>query len=307
MRVAIVVNRSGGTAAPAGRALADELRGACERVQIEAAIRLVGPEALAEAFEDAANDPGFDAVIAGGGDGTVGLAAAAAVRHDRTLGILPLGTLNHLARDAGIPADLAGAVAVIARGAARRIDVAEVNGHLFVNNSGVGLYPVMVRSRQAQQRAFGRSKRIAMLVASLRALRHFGRHRLTIRVEGNAQLIQTPLLFVGNNIYETSLLTLGRRAALDRGELCLYAMLARTRRRLIGLALRGLVGTLDQQRDFISLTGVSEAEIDARLPALTVAADGETLRLDTPLKYRIHPRALRLLMPAPEQQEAPAG
>jgi diacylglycerol kinase family enzyme len=276
-------------------------------VQIEAAIRLVGPEALAEAFEDAANDPGFDAVIAGGGDGTVGLAAAAAVRHDRTLGILPLGTLNHLARDAGIPADLAGAVAVIARGAARRIDVAEVNGHLFVNNSGVGLYPVMVRSRQAQQRAFGRSKRIAMLVASLRALRHFGRHRLTIRVEGNAQLIQTPLLFVGNNIYETSLLTLGRRAALDRGELCLYAMLARTRRRLIGLALRGLVGTLDQQRDFISLTGVSEAEIDARLPALTVAADGETLRLDTPLKYRIHPRALRLLMPAPEQQEAPAG
>ena len=300
MRVAIVVNGSGGTVASAGDGLVDELRRALDRADVDATILVVDPKMLVDAFADAAQDQNFDALIAGGGDGTVSLAAAAAIRHQRTLGILPLGTLNHLARDAGIPTDIDGAVEVIARGNAKLIDVAEVNGRLFVNNSGVGLYPVMVRSREAQERAFGRSKRMAMLVASVRALRHFGQHRLTIRAAGLEEPIQTPLLFVGNNIYETSLLTLGRRTALDKNELCLYAMLARTRRRLIGLALRGLIGTLDQQRDFISLTGVREAEIDAGLPTLTVSADGETFRLDTPLRYRLHPRALSLLAPPPK-------
>ena len=297
MRVAVIVNQGGGAAASAGAPLEAQLHEAFAKAGVEADIDLVAPDRLADCFEEAATRGAIDALVAGGGDGTISLAAAAAVRHRRVLGVLPLGTLNHLARDAGIPFDLDGAVAVIAAGRTKAIDVAKVNGHLFVNNSAVGLYPVMVRSRDAQQRLLGRSKRLAMLVASVRALRHFGRHRLTIKVEGAKQPIETPLLFVGNNLYATSLLTLGRRSALDRGELCLYALLARTRKQLIGLALRGLVGRLDQQHDFISLTGVSEAEIGARLPALTVSADGETLRLDTPLRYRILPGALSLLMP----------
>lgn len=305
MRVAVIVNQGGGTAAAAGPSLETRLGDAFAKAGIEAGIDMVAPDRLAECLEQAAAREAIDALVAGGGDGTISLAAAAAVRHRRALGVLPLGTLNHLARDAGIPFDLDGAVGVIAAGRTQAIDVAEVNGHLFVNNSAVGLYPMMVRSRDAQQRLLGRSKRLAMLVGSIRALRHFGRHRLTIKVEGHKQPIETPLLFVGNNRYETSLLTLGQRGALDRGELCLYALLARTRRQLIGLALRGLVGRLDQQHDFISLTGVREAEIAARLPALTVSADGETLRLDTPLRYRILPGALSLLMPEPAATDAP--
>jgi diacylglycerol kinase family enzyme len=304
MRVVAVINKGGGTSAAVGDALEERVASAFVGAGIDAAIRLVAPSGLPDAMEKAAAEHGPDALIAGGGDGTIGLAAAAAVRHGRVLGILPLGTLNHLARDAGIPGDIDGAVAVIAAGHKQAIDVASVNGHIFVNNSGVGLYPMMVRSRQAQQRLLRRSKRIAMLVASVRALRHFSRYRLTIVTEDGRQAIETPLLFVGNNRYETSLLTLGRRQRLDQGSLCIYAMLARTRIQMLGIALRGLFGQMDQRQDFVMLDDIGEAEIAARAPSLTVSADGETMRLDTPLRYRILPRTLTLLMPAPPEQAA---
>lgn len=299
MHVTAVINRSGGTVLGGDPELKESLAAAFASMGVQAKIILAAPGALQSAFERAADEPGLDALIAGGGDGTVSLAAAVAVRSGLTLGLLPLGTLNHLARDAGIPNDLDGAVAVIAAGHAEAIDVGEVNGHIFVNNSSVGLYPLMVRQREALRKRLGHSKRLAMLVASVRALRHFSRHRLTIRIAGREQPIETPLLFVGNNIYQTSLLALGRRLALQDGELCLYAVLARTRLQFLGLASRGLIGRLDQQRDFISLTGVTEAEIHSRHAALSVSADGETLHLEPPLHYRVRPKALRLLMPEP--------
>ena len=307
MRVTAVINRSGGTVGNGEAELAESLARAFADVGVEAKIILAAPDALQAAFESAADEAGLDALIAGGGDGTVSLAAAVAVEAGLTLGLLPLGTLNHLARDAGIPNGRDAAVAVIAAGHAEAIDVAEVNGHIFVNNSSVGLYPLMVRQREALRKRLGHSKRLAMLVASVRALRHFSRHRLTIRIAGREQPIETPLLFVGNNLYQTSLLALGRRLGLQDGELCLYAVLARSRLQFLGLALRGLIGRLDQQRDFISLTAVHEAEIHSRRAALSVSADGETLHLAPPLHYRVRPKALRLLMPEPPAVAAEEG
>jgi len=290
VKVIVVINEGGGSAdrqVEAHRALTE--------AGVDADLIVADPGGLHAAFEAAARRAP-DALIAAGGDGTISLGAAVAIEHGLTLGVMPLGTLNHLARDAGIPFDMNGAAAVIAAGHSRSIDVAEVNGHIFVNNSAVGLYPAMVRDRDAQTK-WGRSKRLAMLVASLRALRHFKRRRLTIRVEGQKQPIVTPLLFVGNNVYDVSLFALGRREALDRGELCLYALLARNRRQMVGLALRRFVERLDQQRDFVSLTGLQSVEIESPYPALSVSADGETMHLQTPLHYRIRPGALRLLVP----------
>jgi diacylglycerol kinase family enzyme len=294
VKVIVVINQGGGTAARE-----EEARRLLHEAGVEAECTVAAPDGLRSAFEAAARQAP-DAIIAAGGDGTVGLGAAIAVDHDLPLGILPMGTLNHLARDAGIPANLGEAARVIAACRIKRVDVAEVNGVLFVNNSSVGLYPEMIRERDAQRRRLGRSKRLAMLVASVRALYHFKRRRLTIRIEGEQQPIVTPLLFIGNNDYEISLFALGRRQALDRGELCLYALLARNRRQLIGLSVRRLFGRLDQERDFIGLTGVKAVEIESPYPALSISADGERLHMATPLHYRIRPGVLRLLMPAPE-------
>src|SRR5688572_801587 len=193
LKVRLIVNRGGGS-------FSEEQVGRLEALfadrGVEVDSRLVEPETLALAFAEAAEAGGLDAVVAAGGDGTISAAAAALAGSDRPLGVVPLGTLNHFARDAGLPADPGDAVAAIAGGATRLVDVAEVNGIVFVNNSALGLYPMMVRGREAQQRRFGRSKRLAMLIASLRALRHFSRRRLTIRAGGGQAPIETPLLFV---------------------------------------------------------------------------------------------------------------
>ncbi len=137
---------------------------------------------------------------------------------------------------------------------------------------------------------------MAMLVGSVRALRSFQRRRLWISAPGLETPIRTPLLFVGNNRYQVNLFALGRREALDGGELSLYAMRARSRAHLFWAAMRGIFGKLDQQRDFIT-AHVPEAEITSDRPTLTLSADGETLTMATPLRYRLRPRALKLIVP----------
>jgi diacylglycerol kinase family enzyme len=302
LRVRAIVNRGGGTLLRSG----DEdpqsgLEAAFAAAGVDAEVRCVEGDCLIPEFQAARDDPSVDAVVAGGGDGTISCAAGQLVDSGKPLGVLPLGTLNHLARDAGIPADLEGAIAAIAAGNVRPIDVGEVNGRIFVNNSAIGLYPHMVRHREELQERLGRSKRLAMLTASLRTLQRFSQHRLTIDLGGLCAPIETPLLFIGNNIYETSLLTLGRRKALDQGELCLYAPLVRGRLHFLSLGLRSLFG-LGRQRDFASLTGIAEATVHSRRAALTVALDGEAAILETPLRYRIRPGALRLIAPPPAEE-----
>ena len=297
MKVRVIANRDGGAFIRDG-SLGERLSAALEAAGIQADVRLTAGEDIAAAFADAARAKGLDAVVAAGGDGTASAAAAQLVGTKRRLGLLPLGTLNHLARDVGILADLDAAAAVIAAGHAMPIDVAEVNGRVFVNNSGVGLYPDMVRFRAAEQ-GRGRSKRWAMLSASLRALRSFRRRRLWISAPGVETPIRTPLLFVGNNRYRASLFALGRREALDEGELSLHAVRAKNRAHLFLAGMRGLIGRLDQQRDFITLY-TTQATISSDRPRLTISADGETFSIETPLEYRIRPKALRLIVPAPQ-------
>ena len=300
MQVRLIVNRGGGSS---GDDVGERLRAAFAAHGITPEIVDVAPEDLPRVCGEAASAEACEVLVAAGGDGTIGAAAAALAGTGRALGVVPLGTLNHFARDAGIPANLEQAVATIADGRRVQVDLAEVNGRVFVNNSAVGLYPDMVRFRDEAQARTGRSKRMAMLSASLRALRSFRRRRLWISAEGLEAPVRTPLLFVGNNRYRVNLFALGRREAIDRGELSLYAVQARNRWHLFLAGLRGVFGRLDQQRDFITAY-VQEAEIRSNRAALVLSLDGETVTLATPLRYRILPGALTLIVPrerAPER------
>ena len=298
MRARVIVNRGGGTLAGGGDDIEERLRAAFAAAKIDADIRLTDSADVPAAFAAAATDDAVDVVVAAGGDGTIGCAAGNLADTGRPLGIIPLGTLNHLARDAGIPNDMEGAVATIAAGHSQAMDVAELNGQVFVNNSAVGLYPEMVMLREVEQARTGRSKRRAMLSASLASLRHFRRHRLWISAPGLAEPLRTPLLFVGNNRYQVRPFALGTRERLDEGVLCIYAVKARSRAHLFWAGIKGIFGQLDAQEDFLTAY-VEEAEITANRPVLTVSADGETIRMETPLRYRIRPKALNLLVPKP--------
>src|SRR5215207_1701290 len=89
-----------------------------------------------------------DIVVAAGGDGTVSGVAAVVAGSDAALGVLPLGTLNHFAKDLGIPLDLAKAAAVVAARHIRRVDVGRVNDRVFINNASIGVYPGIVEKRE---------------------------------------------------------------------------------------------------------------------------------------------------------------
>jgi YegS/Rv2252/BmrU family lipid kinase len=294
----VLLNRGGGGAGDDAR---ERVAAALAKAGIDAPIEAVEGGQLA-ARATAAVEGGATLVIAAGGDGTMSAVAGALAGSDTALGLLPLGTLNHLARDLGIAFDLDEAAAVIAAGNRRTIDLAELNGRPFVNNSAIGLYPLMVVDRDLQRKRLGRSKRLAMLVASLRTLARFHHHRLRLRINNSqTELLDTPLLFVGNNEYSVSLPGAGVRAALDDGRLCVLVLRKKGALGLLAATLRALIGwTRDD--DMIRLEDVTRLEVSCAATHLTVAIDGETVRLATPLQYAIQPGALTVLAPAPARE-----
>lgn len=290
--LAIIVNASAGTAD------AEELPRKLRDLFGDRDVRVIaagsGEEVIARAKEEL--ERGVGILVAAGGDGTISAIASLLVGTDRILGVLPRGTLNHFARDLGIPPDLEGAATVILEGVARSVDVGEVNGKVFLNNSSLGMYPSIVRHRESQQERLGRSKWAALLWATLRVLRRTP--AITVRVEahGKERVARTPLLFIGNNEYEMTGFQVGTRRRLDAGELWLYLTRKSSAWALIRLAVRALFGTIHEAEDFEALR-VREARIETRRPRLHVATDGEVGWFDSPLHYRIRPGALRVMLP----------
>jgi diacylglycerol kinase family enzyme len=235
-------------------------------------------------------------VVAAGGDGTVSAVASALVDTGIPLAVLPVGTLNHFARDIGVPENPEAAVRIALGGKTREIDVADVNGRVFINNSSIGLYPAMVHRREKQQRRLGRSKWSAMLWAMQAVLRHHPFLDLTLTLDGEEHLRRTPFVFIGNNVYQMEGFTIGLRERLDAGTLSVYIAHRGGRLGLFLLALRALVGTLFTSKDFEATT-VSRLRIESRHTRLLVATDGEVDAMDLPLVFRIRPRALRVLVP----------
>jgi YegS/Rv2252/BmrU family lipid kinase len=235
-------------------------------------------------------------VIVGGGDGTISNAASALIGSQTALGILPLGTLNHFARDLGLPTDIKEAAKVIAAGRRRQVDVAEMNSRIFVNNSAIGLYPLMIIDRDLQRAKRGRSKRLAMILASLRTLARFNHQRLTLTVNDQKARVDTPLLFVGNNEYRTDIGAAGRRYSLEGGVLSVYVMRKKTRRGLIAASIRALFNR-SRPDDMVRIEDVERLRVSSRKRQLAVSLDGEVVRAEPPLDYRIRKKALRVIAP----------
>ncbi len=257
-----------------------------------------GEDVSALARQAAAGDS--EIVVAGGGDGTVSTVAGALIGTDKTLGVLPLGTLNHFAKDLKIPLDWESAVRNIIDGRVQEVDVGEVNGHFFVNNSSLGLYPSIVREREKKQR-LGYRKWPAFLWAAITVVKRYP--FLAVRLSAADQEIvsRTPFVFIGNNEYQMETFQIGSRACLDAGLLSLYISHRLSRWGLLRLALRALFGGLRQERDFTALCS-REVWIETQRKTLNVALDGEVRVMDPPLHYQVRPRALRVLTPKGEEE-----
>ncbi|HEX5707492.1 MAG TPA: diacylglycerol kinase family protein [Pyrinomonadaceae bacterium] len=295
--VDVIVNSSSGTSG--GAPSRDSLAALFRDAGLEARIRLArdGAEAFAEARAAVSERDGDAALVAGGGDGTIGAIASLVAGTKRRLGVLPLGTFNHFAKDLGLPLDFEAAARVAAEGRTVTVDVGEVNGRVFVNNSSIGIYPRIVRSRRKQQERLGRGKWAALFFAAVAVFRRYPFLIVRLSADGRTLVRRTPFVFVGNNVYEMEGLQIGARRRLDEGVLSLYVTHRTGRLGLVVLALRALVGRISEAKDFDALTA-KEIWIETRRPRrLKVATDGEVTVMRTPLRYRIRPLALRVIVP----------
>ena len=294
VKIEVIVNSSSGPGHEEG--IENILAEAFKAAGVDARISMArtGSEVISMAQQAARGNA--EVVVAGGGDGTISSVASAVINTNKRLGVLPFGTMNHFAKDLRIPLDLAGAVETIVAGHETYVDVGEVNGHVFINNSSLGLYPIIVHKRQKQQR-LGWGKWPAYIWAAFSVLRRYPFLNVRVAVDSAELNTLTPFVFIGNNEYEMETLNIGGRAHLDKGELSLYMTNRTGRLGLVRLALRALLRGLHQEKDFVALC-TKEIWIETRHKHVRVALDGEVTRIVPPLNYRARPRSLRVLTPA---------
>lgn len=297
VKIEVIINASSG--AGNGAAVQQRLAEAFKAIGADARISLAGDGVEIVKLAQNAARSDAEGVVAGGGDGTINSVAAAIVDSDKALGVLPFGTMNHFAKDLNIPLDLEAAIETIVAGHAVTVDVGDVNGRIFLNNSSLGLYPRIIREREKQQR-LGWGKWPAYIWAALAVLRRYPFLEIRLSVDGKALTGRTPFVFVGNNEYEMERLNIGSRACLDKGELSLYTTNGTGRLGLIRLALRALLGGLHQERDFLAFT-TKDISIGTQHKRVRVALDGEVTIMEPPLHFRVRPGALRVLAPANDQ------
>jgi diacylglycerol kinase family enzyme len=291
--VAVILNPASGSAA--GDATPERIvelfatHGRTATILAASPGRSVGDQARAAA------EAGCRLAVASGGDGTVNAVVSAILGRDIPLGVLPTGTLNHFAKDLGLPLELAEAVRIAVQGVARQVDVGQVNGRVFLNNSSIGVYPRIVDLRRRWE-ATGPGKWLTALWASLVVLRRRPFMGVRIRTADETVVRLTPFVFVGNNEYRMVGLQAASREALTGGRLALYVMHASRRRSLLALAGQVLWRGVDRVRE-LELFLVPEATVETRRHRLQVSLDGEVTVLDSPLEYRILPRALAVMGP----------
>ena len=311
-RITVLLNaRAGNQNATAVQLVADAFRAAGADVDVRP---IEGASIAREAA--AAVTRGSKVVVVAGGDGTVSAAAAALAGSDAALGILPLGTLNHFAKDLGIPHDLGEAARVIAAGRATSVDMGEVNGRLFINNASVGMYARLISERTAMQR-IGRRKWLAHALAAVRVWRRYRRLRVEIRTgkgegergkgeeerrgkgdegERGKGKVRTPFVFVGNNQYQLSGLELGRRETLDGGRFHVCMAPGMSRGGVVRMIIAAVFGDVSIIEGFESFTAPS-VTLDADVGRLEASIDGEAVMLDNPLTFHIRPRVLKVIVP----------
>jgi diacylglycerol kinase family enzyme len=298
MKATVILNAAAGTVERTTNGEKENLPQLFAKAGIVADIRIVPPNAVIPTLREALSSQPAT-VIVGGGDGTIRSAAEILAGTEVRLGVLPLGTLNHFAKDLNLPGDWRDAITALGTARAAQVDVGEVNGRVFLNNCSIGAYAETVRRRDALRRRNGGGKWRAMLRAMLETFRRFPRFSLRIDRDGNTHRLRTPLLLVGNNRYSGHVLDASMRPRLDEGRLWIYTAHVHRHFEAIRLALQTLVRGLEAA-DSLDAQEATDFTIVGESGKLPVALDGEPIELSGPLHFRIRPRALHVLAVPPK-------
>ena len=287
----------GGGSLSRGIAGPAEVAAALREVGVFAEVRAVPGPRLSAATREAIT-AGAGLVIAGGGDGTVNAVAGALAGSEATLGVLPLGTFNHYARDLGMPQELRAAAAALAAATTQRLDIAEVNGHRFLNHSSLGYYSQVVRERATPR---VRTRLVKVMVTLAAAIRLIGKYRLSdvrLEVDGQSLHYTTPLVFVSNNPGAMHLFRFGQRSRLDTGQLLVFVHKSKSRAAVLRTLFYATLHDIREDSRYEHwLTTELLVEYAHRRRPVPVYLDGELLHLAPPLRYRILPGRLNVAVP----------
>ena len=265
-------------------------------------LEAVQPQELEKRLKEAIGQ-GIRRIVVAGGDGTIATAASLVAGTKTELAVLPGGTLNHFAKDHGIPTDLGKAVLVAGDGPVVGADIGYVSDCVFLNTSSIGAYVTFVRERERLEKHFGYS--IASVIAFVRMLSEIRTFSVTLEVGREKKTYRASLVFIGVGERELKLPTLGNRVKNGRRGLHVMIVQGRTPARLFALAIAGITKGRQQAEKLPEFDEflVDSCRIDLTRPTATIGLDGELKRFRTPLDYHIERDALRLVVAPPEGDE----
>lgn len=234
-------------------------------------------------------------IVAAGGDGTLNAVASQLLHQDIPMGIIPLGTFNYVSRVLNIPLDLMSAAKVIATGQPRKIHVAKINHHIYLNNASLGLYPLFIKKREFYNQKLGRFPIHAYTSGLDVLIRDRKELKLEIVIDQKRYPVKTPLLFFGNNQLQLADMHLKIAKCAELGEVA-GVILAKTDKLTLFKTLFKLIrGQLDQAADVYSFSG-DHVTVYSQKQKLTVAIDGEIVQIETPLKCYVEKHALSIMV-----------
>lgn len=298
MRFRAILNRDGGTLRTIDLdAFRENAEALFAREGHELDCRVIGGKEVDTALAEASKDQAVDVMLAGGGDGTISAAAAAAYISGKPLAVLPAGTMNLFARALGMPLDLDTALEAIARGRIERIDIATANGRPFVHQYGVGIHARLVRIRNGMTY----SDRVGKMMASLRAIMAtaIDPPRFEVELVGpdGAKTHMVSGIAVSNNPLGDGPIPVAAR--LDSGLLGVYLAASTTSGELVALALDVFTG---RWRDNALVSEAEVPEVVLRFPKRKrsnhAVVDGELIPLEPSVTLKLHPQAMAVVRPA---------
>jgi diacylglycerol kinase family enzyme len=301
LKIGVVLNRDSGTLKDGdAEKMAQTIAEITRAHRHKPDVKLVhGPE-ITEALIAARENN--DAVLAGGGDGTVSTAATHFAGHKTALGVLPLGTMNLFARALGIPLKLEEAVKSLVAGEKRPIDVGEVNGEIFVHHVTLGLHPRIVAGREREHYRSRLGKKLAGIKVWWKLLHRAPRMRLGLTVDSDRVKLKTASLIIANNRFAERLGGLPHSEMPDQGKLAVYAAQSRDWKELLAMSAEASFGKWESNSKLDFLEG-REIAIHAQRAKLRASIDGELVYLRTPLRAKIRPSSLWVLCPASAEAE----
>jgi diacylglycerol kinase family enzyme len=297
MRVLVLLNQAAGTLVNSSTGDEPQLIERSFRESgVEARVENVDGSRLAEVTRRAIESGDIDAVIAGGGDGTLNTIAAQLAGSNVAFGVLPLGTFNHFAKEMGVPLNLDEAVPALARAQVNDLDIGEVNGRIFLNFSAIGIHPLIVKHRDAQQQVLGRRKKFAMFMAVFSVLKRMRLMRVRLRWNDGFVRRLTPSVTVCNNPYQMEVFGVENVSYQSRDVLNVYMARSTGWFGIVWLLIRAAFKRLENAREFEVLT-LPEFDVETGSRHVRVSIDGEVTDLKSPLNYRVRKRGLKVLVP----------